>query len=320
MTQYGLPLHLVRQIYITFTSFWKRVVVLSRYIKATTDIDSRFPEATPAQLQSDVCKVCLLQMESGRVLPCGHICHRRCLMTWFEHHQSCPYCRHSVVDEPDQQGAQGGAQGNQQPNPLYIQQQQQMIIQQMFAQHQQFLAQQQNQQNPQQQQNQFPMGMIPPQFLNPQQGGGQVPVGQQGQQQGGSPQIPQQGGNATVQNVNPQQTNGEEEDQQQEESPQIRFVRMDTMPVDSGVSPSPSPSSSSAPLSDHNNLIISLQQIQNQIQNVQIQIEQMQIQMNQLVQIQIQQIQNQQNQNQQDLSIQAISPGIATEPNETQRA
>lgn len=31
MSNYGLPLHLVRQIYVTFTSFWKRVLLLSRF-------------------------------------------------------------------------------------------------------------------------------------------------------------------------------------------------------------------------------------------------------------------------------------------------
>lgn len=117
------------------SAFFFSLLIRFRYIKVTQDIDTRFPEATPEQLQgADVCAVCLMQMETGRVLRCGHICHRRCLLTWFEHSQSCPMCRESVVDEdiPNQ------------PQGLNPQQQQQFIQMQFYV--QQLQAQQVQQQ------------------------------------------------------------------------------------------------------------------------------------------------------------------------------
>lgn len=65
------------------------------------DLDRRFPLA-PSPLSGDRvddCIVCREPMESGRVLPCGHIMHSRCLLSWLELSQTCPICRVSVITE-----------------------------------------------------------------------------------------------------------------------------------------------------------------------------------------------------------------------------
>jgi len=64
-------------------------------------MDQRFPEANPAQLQADVCTVCFQPMENGRALPCGHVLHRRCLLSWLERAHTCPICREDVFGDND---------------------------------------------------------------------------------------------------------------------------------------------------------------------------------------------------------------------------
>uniref|UniRef100_A0A6B2L1H0 RING-type E3 ubiquitin transferase n=1 Tax=Arcella intermedia TaxID=1963864 RepID=A0A6B2L1H0_9EUKA len=111
---YGLPLHLIRQIYFTFTSLWKRITSVMKYRELTRDLDVRFPVATQEQLNDervDVCIVCREVLESGRVLPCGHILHRKCLLSWLERSQFCPLCREPVGGNEDQQ--------QQQQNPFF---------------------------------------------------------------------------------------------------------------------------------------------------------------------------------------------------------
>ena len=44
----------------------------------------RFPDSTPEDLQNNpTCAICLIDLEQGKTLPCGHTFHRACLRTWF---------------------------------------------------------------------------------------------------------------------------------------------------------------------------------------------------------------------------------------------
>lgn len=46
------------------------------------------------------CAVCMDQFmpaERGKRVPCGHVFHEACLMTWLSLHQSCPLCRFQVT-------------------------------------------------------------------------------------------------------------------------------------------------------------------------------------------------------------------------------
>lgn len=43
---YGLPLHLMRDLYWTFRNFRNRVSDFLRYRRVTVNMDARFPEAT----------------------------------------------------------------------------------------------------------------------------------------------------------------------------------------------------------------------------------------------------------------------------------
>ncbi|ORY80882.1 hypothetical protein BCR37DRAFT_332012, partial [Protomyces lactucae-debilis] len=109
-TFYGLPLHIVRDLYVTLRSFTTKCRNFLRFRQATRDMDTRYPDATPAELEAlgdPTCIVCRDDMlhasqpsEEGeparspldkpKKLPCNHILHFRCLRSWLERQQSCP--------------------------------------------------------------------------------------------------------------------------------------------------------------------------------------------------------------------------------------
>ena len=140
----GLPMHIMRDVYMTFASFSKRVSDYVAYRKATSDMDTRYPDATTEQIRGDACIVCRESMDAweqpgvegqaqpaeqpptlapaparrrdeglrAKKLPCGHILHLRCLKAWLERQQVCPTCRRPVIVVSDPAAAaQHGAGG-----------------------------------------------------------------------------------------------------------------------------------------------------------------------------------------------------------------
>ncbi|KZP34269.1 hypothetical protein FIBSPDRAFT_923812 [Athelia psychrophila] len=116
ITFYGLPLNILRDVYVTARSFVTRLRALQRYTRATRNMETRYPDATPDELGDDrTCIICREEMalrapdapagaaEGGpnttpKKLPCGHIFHFHCLRSWLERQQSCPTCRRTVLD------------------------------------------------------------------------------------------------------------------------------------------------------------------------------------------------------------------------------
>ena len=137
----GLPMHIMRDVYMTFASFSKRVADYVAYKKATSDMNTRYPDATTEEIRGDACIVCRESMVAweqpanvrqgqegqqqqnptpasqrrdeglrAKKLPCGHILHLRCLKAWLERQQVCPTCRRPVI-VPTTTTAGAGAQG-----------------------------------------------------------------------------------------------------------------------------------------------------------------------------------------------------------------
>ncbi|KAG9286468.1 hypothetical protein G9A89_014634 [Geosiphon pyriformis] len=139
---YGLPLHIIRDVYVTLRSFLQKCGEFVRYRRATRNMNERYPNATPEELErlSDrTCIICREEMiaaamafdainnnppeaaagrpnrrqvntgssDTPKKLPCGHIFHFHCLRSWLERQQSCPTCRRPVLSEtqPQQQAA-----------------------------------------------------------------------------------------------------------------------------------------------------------------------------------------------------------------------
>ena len=129
---YGLPIHIMRDLFMTAKSFVNRLGALMRYRKALQGM-KKLPDATEEDLaREDTCIICREQMrpwnpDAGAVertrpkkLPCGHILHFGCLRSWLERQQVCPTCRRPVIitipaANGDAQGARanGQAQGQQ---------------------------------------------------------------------------------------------------------------------------------------------------------------------------------------------------------------
>ena len=137
---YGIPIYIIRDMYLTLRSFTKRVSDYIRYQQATRDMHARYPDATAQELEPDnTCIVCREEMRpwhamdtQGRgavdplahsvnerhrpkKLPCGHILHFGCLRSWLERQQACPICRRSVLASVERPAANMGA-GGQPPN------------------------------------------------------------------------------------------------------------------------------------------------------------------------------------------------------------
>ncbi|GFR51085.1 hypothetical protein Agub_g13411 [Astrephomene gubernaculifera] len=103
-SHYGLPLHLVRDLYSTFRNFRTRMQDFLRFRQVTARLD-RFPDATSEDLRrcDGVCIICREEMaEAGanKRLYCGHVFHVHCLRSWLERQQNCPTCRASVFRTP----------------------------------------------------------------------------------------------------------------------------------------------------------------------------------------------------------------------------
>ncbi|ORX36259.1 hypothetical protein BD324DRAFT_580854 [Kockovaella imperatae] len=114
---YGLPLHILRDVYMTLRSFLSRCGDLIRYRRATRDMDALYPDATPEEMErlgDKTCIICREELvvrspgESGpaadggpndtpKKLVCGHVFHFYCLRSWLERQQSCPTCRRDVL-------------------------------------------------------------------------------------------------------------------------------------------------------------------------------------------------------------------------------
>jgi len=110
--RYGLPLHLIRDLYVTFRSFIQHCRDLIHYKKATRNMNERYPNATAEDLNENdnICIICREEMtvqadnnssDVPKKLRCGHIFHLRCLKSWLERQQSCPTCRCSLLDNND---------------------------------------------------------------------------------------------------------------------------------------------------------------------------------------------------------------------------
>ncbi|KAI9902891.1 hypothetical protein N3K66_002243 [Trichothecium roseum] len=110
---YGLPIHIMRDLFLTARDFVKRLGALLRYRRAIGEMN-QYPDATPEELaQENTCIICREEMRAwdpvnnpGAVdrvrpkkLPCGHTLHLGCLKSWLERQQVCPTCRRPVTSD-----------------------------------------------------------------------------------------------------------------------------------------------------------------------------------------------------------------------------
>ncbi|KAK9002570.1 hypothetical protein V6N11_025241 [Hibiscus sabdariffa] len=110
---YGVPLHLIRELYETFRNFKIRVADYMRYRKIASNMNARFPDATPEELIANdaTCIICREEMTTAKKLICGHLFHVHCLRSWLERQHTCPTCRALVVPPENGTSSSGGQHG-----------------------------------------------------------------------------------------------------------------------------------------------------------------------------------------------------------------
>ncbi|CAN0031911.1 unnamed protein product, partial [Phaeothamnion confervicola] len=111
-TNYGMPLHIIRDLWVSYTTLRRRLRTFHRYRKLTANMNERFPDATPDELAAceHTCIICRDAMDRGKKLGCGHIFHFQCLRSWLQQQQSCPTCRADIpADVPTAAAAAGAA-------------------------------------------------------------------------------------------------------------------------------------------------------------------------------------------------------------------
>ncbi|XP_022756069.1 ERAD-associated E3 ubiquitin-protein ligase HRD1B-like [Durio zibethinus] len=110
---YGIPLHLIRELYETFRNFKIRIADYMRYRKIASNMNDRFPDATPEELNASdaTCIICREEMTTAKKLICGHLFHVHCLRSWLERQQTCPTCRALVVPTENGTSSSGGQHG-----------------------------------------------------------------------------------------------------------------------------------------------------------------------------------------------------------------
>jgi E3 ubiquitin-protein ligase synoviolin len=121
LTFYGLPLNILREVWITARSFLLKVRDLRRLRAATRNMDQMYPNLGYEEwerLEDKTCIICREEMvverpggenagngnangsgnnardghqdNAPKKLSCGHIFHFHCLRSWLERQQSCP--------------------------------------------------------------------------------------------------------------------------------------------------------------------------------------------------------------------------------------
>ena len=102
---YGLPLHIIRETWIAFTVFHRRLNSFIKYLRLLHNIELRFPDATSEEISAaGDCLVCREGFGDGKgkKLPCSHVFHLDCLRMWLQHQQTCPLCRADIpVSSPN---------------------------------------------------------------------------------------------------------------------------------------------------------------------------------------------------------------------------
>ncbi|XP_033754158.1 E3 ubiquitin-protein ligase AMFR-like isoform X2 [Pecten maximus] len=93
------------QLRYLFYEFQRRVRRHKNYRKVVKNMEARFSMATSDDLKenNDNCAICWEPMETARKLPCDHLFHNGCLLSWLEQDTSCPTCRTTLNDTPQEQ-------------------------------------------------------------------------------------------------------------------------------------------------------------------------------------------------------------------------
>merc|ERR1711937_881404 len=90
-TYYGLPINLIREVYVSFLQLKSRAVAFNKYRRLMSSMN-RFENPTEEELEKEqICIICreIMTVETAKRLPgCGHIFHKSCLREWLVQQQT----------------------------------------------------------------------------------------------------------------------------------------------------------------------------------------------------------------------------------------
>jgi E3 ubiquitin-protein ligase synoviolin len=109
LTYYGVPVNLLREVYMSFAALKERLIAFFTYRQLMASMN-RFQNATAEELQEagPVCIICRDEMtvyDCKRLPVCRHIFHKSCLREWLVQQQSCPTCRSDIASMQVQEAA-----------------------------------------------------------------------------------------------------------------------------------------------------------------------------------------------------------------------
>lgn len=83
---YALPLHIIRDMYMTIRRLQKHYTEYLRYKQLMATMNERFPDATweEMNLADRTCIICREDMQHAKKLACGHLFHSKCLLSWLK--------------------------------------------------------------------------------------------------------------------------------------------------------------------------------------------------------------------------------------------
>lgn len=122
-TIYGLPINIVRDLYMAYSKLRSRLSAFASYRRLTSNMNTRFKSITTEEELEQTGRTCIICRDlmdihgvngDCKILPiCGHGFHKHCLREWLIQQQTCPTCRGDIQKNEDRARAEEKRQARQ---------------------------------------------------------------------------------------------------------------------------------------------------------------------------------------------------------------
>lgn len=122
-TIYGLPINIVRDLYMAYSKLRSRLSAFASYRRLTSNMNTRFKSITTEEELDQTGRTCIICRDlmdvhgingDCKMLPiCQHGFHKHCLREWLVQQQTCPTCRADIQKNEDRSRAEEKRQAQQ---------------------------------------------------------------------------------------------------------------------------------------------------------------------------------------------------------------
>ena len=102
--QYGMPINIFREVYVSFQQLRRRLIAFNTYRRLTHNMGKRFESIKDEEELDRLGHTCIICRDSMDLLGgckklpgCGHAFHTHCLRDWLVQQQTCPTCRSDIA-------------------------------------------------------------------------------------------------------------------------------------------------------------------------------------------------------------------------------